>query len=118
LGDDRIPHPDGELAATSYEELRIDAQLVFEERSHPGRAGKVISDFAVTNADIGHGSRPGLIVFVLLRVGRVHPVLFVLFERRLELLVLAALVNGRPAFLFRSGEGKIPFRRCDARRCR
>ena len=55
----------------------------------------------------GLASAFGLVVMMLLGLGRVHPVLVVFLERRLILLVLPAFVNRLPAFPFGPCEGRF-----------
>ena len=51
-----------------------------------------------------------LVVFMFFRLRSVHPVLFMFLERCLEFLVLAPLVDRRPALLFGLRQGEISLR--------
>jgi hypothetical protein len=46
-----LTDPHRELTTAAHNELGFDPGLRFDERSHTGRAGQVVSNLAVTNAD-------------------------------------------------------------------
>jgi hypothetical protein len=49
-------NPDTELAAPAGLEFGVLVQLFLDKRRHTGGAGQVVSNDAITNLDMGHGS--------------------------------------------------------------
>ena len=47
LGDDMVIHPDGELSAAAFDQIRLDPQLLFQQLRHTGGARQVVSNDAV-----------------------------------------------------------------------
>jgi len=55
-GDELVANPHRELAALTFDELRLDAQLACQERGRTGRAGPIVSNLAVANANGCHAA--------------------------------------------------------------
>jgi len=54
-----VTDPDGEFAAATLDEFRIEAGRVFDELGRTGRAGPVLSGLAVSNANVRHATLQG-----------------------------------------------------------
>jgi hypothetical protein len=57
LRHDLVADPHGELAPTALYYFGVDPKFVLDERGHTDRAGTIVSDFAVSDADVFHGRR-------------------------------------------------------------
>ena len=52
-------HQDGELTATAFNAVGLNAEFLVDQGRHPGRPWTVISDLAVMDFEFGHDSSQG-----------------------------------------------------------